>query len=86
MLIALENPTWEDLSLEWGKPVELYQWPEGDEAAVWWGAVEVEKRVSPLRRQSAPPPVEMTVLVFGEESRASRFLRCGGKVRRLRSK
>jgi hypothetical protein len=27
--------------------------------------VEVEKRVSPLRRQSAPPPVEMTVFRVG---------------------
>jgi putative endonuclease len=27
-LIEWENPTWEDLSSSWGKPVELYPWPE----------------------------------------------------------
>ena len=25
-LIERENPTWEDLSLQWSGPVELYQW------------------------------------------------------------
>jgi hypothetical protein len=41
--------------------------------------IAVEKRVSPLRRQSAPPSVEMTIndpWGFGDD----------GKVRRLRSK
>jgi hypothetical protein len=28
-----------------------------------WSGGEVEKRVFPLRRQSTPPPVEMTFLV-----------------------
>jgi putative endonuclease len=28
-LIERDNPTWEDLSLQWEGPVELYQWPEG---------------------------------------------------------
>jgi putative endonuclease len=28
-LIERENPTWEDLSLAWEGPVELYQGPEG---------------------------------------------------------
>ncbi|MBS1816189.1 MAG: GIY-YIG nuclease family protein [Acidobacteria bacterium] len=28
VLIERNNPTWEDLSAEWGKPVEFYQWPE----------------------------------------------------------
>ena len=27
-LIERENPTWEDLSLQWEGPVELFQWPE----------------------------------------------------------
>ena len=27
-LIVQQNPTWQDLSLEWAKPLELYQWPE----------------------------------------------------------
>ena len=27
-LIERENPTWEDLSMQWEGPVELYQWPE----------------------------------------------------------
>jgi hypothetical protein len=32
-------------------------------------AAWVEKQVSPLRRQSAPPPVEMTILwVLGENN------------------
>lgn len=28
VLIERGNPTWEDLSADWGAPVELYQWPE----------------------------------------------------------
>ena len=28
-LIERENPTWEDLSLQWEGPLELYRWPEG---------------------------------------------------------
>ncbi len=28
-LIERENPTWEDLSLAWDGPVELYRWAEG---------------------------------------------------------
>ncbi len=27
-LIEESNRTWEDLSAEWGKPYEFYQWPE----------------------------------------------------------
>ncbi len=27
-LIVQQNPTWQDLSLEWAKPIELYRWPE----------------------------------------------------------
>jgi putative endonuclease len=30
LLIERENPTWEDLSLEWGRPVEMYQFPKVD--------------------------------------------------------
>jgi putative endonuclease len=26
-LIISTNPTWRDLSEEWGKPIQLYQWP-----------------------------------------------------------
>jgi putative endonuclease len=29
-LIVAENPTWRDLSAEWGKPMELY-------SGEWWG-------------------------------------------------
>jgi hypothetical protein len=33
-----------------------------------WDETWVEKRISPLRRQKAPPPVEMTVFgLVGEE-------------------
>ena len=28
-LIVAENPTWLDLSADWGKPIEPYMWPEG---------------------------------------------------------
>ena len=55
-LIERENPTWEDLSVVWDRPVELYRFSDGrrDEGGV-------EKRVSPLRSA----PVEMTSFFVG---------------------
>lgn len=29
-LIERKNPTWDDLSADWGKPIELYQWSEDE--------------------------------------------------------
>ncbi len=28
-LIICTNPTWRDLSEDWGKPLQRYQWPDG---------------------------------------------------------
>jgi hypothetical protein len=50
-LIERENPTWEDLSEEWGKPYEFYQEL----------GCRKKKQVSPLRFA----PVEMTK--FGDK-------------------
>ncbi len=30
-LIVQQNPTWQDLSLEWLQPIQLYQWPDPPE-------------------------------------------------------
>ena len=52
-LIVEQNPTWRDLSFEWGKPIESLS--ERNDGA---SGQRANTGVSPLRR--CAPPVEMT--------------------------
>jgi putative endonuclease len=54
-LIVGANPTWRDLSSEWGKMAKSYQWPEGEEltatAAANTGVLRCAQDDEKLRRQ-----------------------------------